>query len=182
MLLTPTNMGKSRGKKRKAHELAANATSSSIQGVNLPPGSMQHLLGLGPDLAGVLAALANAGNISASQIKKARKGLPSFSAAKWTELAPQFGLSGDLAMAQWAQLDSHPKITPVLLPPSFHGTIAEAAWRIEDVYQERIYQDTEETRVRAFDAVCPTIEECFRVLTVHQVPYPNCRIVPRSGC
>ena len=118
---------------------------------------MEHLLGLGPDLADVLEALANARNISASQIKKARMALPSFSAAKWTELAPQFGLSDDLALGPLTQLDSHPKITPVLLPPSFHETIAEAAWRIQDVYQERIFQDREEARVRAFDAVCPTV-------------------------
>ena len=163
-------MGKSRRKKRKADE-AAIATS-----IHLPPGWMQQLLVLGPDLAYILAALANAGNISASQIKKARIG-PSFSAVKWTEVAPQFGLSDDLTTAKF---DSYP-ITPVLLPPSFHETIAEAAWRIQDVYQERISQEREETRIRAFDAVCPTVEECFGVLTLHQVPYPNGRIIPRSG-
>jgi hypothetical protein len=155
-------MGKSRGKKRKANEAAI---ATSIQGVDLPPGWMQQLLVPGPDLAYVLAALANAGNISVSQIKKARKGLPSFSAAKWTEVAPQFGLSDDLTTAKF---DPY-LITPVLLPPSFHETIAEAAWRIQDVYQERISQEREEVRVRAFDAVCPTVEECFRVLMLHQV-------------
>ena len=105
-------MGKSRGKKCKAHEAAI---VTSIQGVDLPLGWMQQLLVLGPDLACVLAALANAGNISASQIKKARRGLPSLSAAKWTEVAPQFGLSDDLAITK---LDSYP-ITPVLLPRLF---------------------------------------------------------------
>jgi hypothetical protein len=138
---------------------------------------MQQLLALGPDLAYVLAALANAGNISDSQIKKARIGLPSFSAEKWTKVAPQFGLP---KVATTVKFDSY-TITPVLLPPSFHDTIAEAAWRIQDVYQERISQEREQARVRAFDAVCPTVEECFRVLTLHQVPYPNCRIIPRSG-
>lgn len=163
-----------RGKKRKADEAVI---ATSIQGVNLPPGWMQQLLVLGPDLAYVLAALANAGNISASQIKKARIGLPSFSAEKWTEVAPQFGLSDDLGSVRF---DPY-LITPVLLPPSFHETVAKAAWRIQDVYQERISQEREEARVRSFDAVCPTVEECFRVLTLHQVPYPNCRIIPRSG-
>ena len=109
-------------KKRKADEAAI---ATSIQGVNLPPGWMQQLLVLGPDLAYVLAALANAGNISASQIKKARISMPSFSAAKWTEVAPQFGLSDDLGSVRF---DSY-LITPVLLPPSFHETVAEAAWR-----------------------------------------------------
>ena len=87
-----------RGKKRKADEAAI---ATSIQGVNLPPGWMQQLLVLGPDLAYVLAALANAGNISASQIKKARISMPSFSAAKWTEVAPQFGLSDDLGSVRF---------------------------------------------------------------------------------
>ena len=166
-------MGKSRGKKRKAHEAAI---ATSIQGVDLPPW-IQQLLVRGPDLAYVLAALATAGNISDSQIKKARKDLPSFSAAKWSEVAPQFGLSDYLTTVQF---DSYP-ITPVLLPPSFHETIAEAAWRIQDVFQERFTQEREEVRIRPFDAVCPTVEECFSVLTLHQVPYPNCRIIPRSG-
>jgi hypothetical protein len=165
-------MGKSRGKKRKANEAAA----TSIQDVDLPDGWMQKLLVLGPDLAYVLAAIANAGQISASQIKKAKIGLPSFSSAKWTELAPQFGLTTDLTTAKFDSFS----ITPVLLPPSFHETTAEAAWRIQDVFQERISQEREEARVRAFDAVCPTVEKCFRVLTLHQVPYPNCRVIPRS--
>jgi hypothetical protein len=133
-------------------------------------------LELGPDLAYVLAALAHTGQISASQIKKARIGLPSFSSAKWTELAPHLGLNPDLTNARF---DSY-SITPVHLPPSFHETTAAAAWRIQDVYQERPAQERGEARVRALDAVCPTVEECFRVLTLHQVPYPNCRIIPRS--
>ena len=72
-------------------------------------------------------------------------------------------------------------ITPVLLPPSFHETTAEAAWRIQDVYQEQISQDRKEVRVRAFDAVCPTVEKCFRVLTLHKVSYPNCRDKPEHS-
>ncbi|KAI0280017.1 hypothetical protein BGY98DRAFT_376860 [Russula aff. rugulosa BPL654] len=81
-------MGKSRGKKRKAHE---SAIATSIQGVDLPPWIQQLL------------------------IKKARKDLPSFSAAKWSEVAPQFGLSDYLTTVQF---DSYP-ITPVLLPRLF---------------------------------------------------------------
>lgn len=158
-------MGKSRGKKRKAHEAAI---ATSIQGA---PGWMQQLLVLGPDgpdLAYVLAALANTGNISPSQIKKARIGLPSFSAAKWTEVAPQFGLSDDLATAKF---DSYP-ITPVLLPPSFHETIAEAAWRIQDVYQERVSQEREEVRVRAFDTYLIPIVGLFQGRVIDKPEHP----------
>lgn len=167
-------MGKSRGKKRKANEAAI---ANSIQDVDLPSGWMQRLLERGPDLALILAALAQAGNVSISQIKQARTGLPPFSAGKWAEVAPQFGLSDDLGSAKF---DSYP-ITPVFLPPSFHESLAEAAWRIQDVYQEPVYQAREEARVRTFDAVCPTVEEWFRVLTLRQVPCPNYRIIPRSG-
>jgi hypothetical protein len=165
-------MGKSKGKKRKANEAAI---TTSIQNVDLPNGWMQKLLALGPDLAYVLASLANAGQITASQIKKASMGLPS-SQAKWSELAPSFDLPVDLTMAQFDSFS----IAPVLLPLSFHETTAEVAWRIQDVYQERLAQDREEARVRVFDAVCPTVVEFFGVFTLHQVHYPNCRIIPRS--
>jgi hypothetical protein len=164
-------MGKSKGKKRKANEAAI---ATSIQDVDLPNGWMQKLLALGPDLAYVLASLANDGQITASQIKKVRIGLPSFSYAKWNELAPNFDLPVDLTMAQFESFS----IAPVLLPPSFHEITAEVAWRIQDVYQERLSR--EEARVRVFDAVCPTVVEFFCVLTLHQVHYPDCRFIPRS--
>ncbi|KAM6491051.1 hypothetical protein JOM56_013290 [Amanita muscaria] len=166
-------MGESRGKKRKSHEAAI----TTLQDIDLPPGWMQQLLELGPDLAYVLAALANAGNISASQIKKARIGLPSFSAAKWTEVAPQFGLSDDLATAKF---DSYP-ITPVLLPPSFHETIAEAAWRIQDVYQERVSQEREEARVRAFDTYLIPIVGLFQGRVIDKPEHPMTSTTYSSG-
>lgn len=137
---------------------------------------MQRLLELGPDLAYVLATLADAGKISASQIKKARIGLPSFSSAKWSELAPNFNLPTDLTMAKF---DSY-SVAPVLLPPSFHETTAEVSWRMQDVYQERLSQDREEARVRVLDAVYPTVKKYFHTLTLHQVHYPDCWIIPRS--
>ena len=170
---TDATMGRSKGQKRKANEAAI---ATSIQDVDLPIGWMQKLLALGPDLAYVLASLANDGQITASQIKKARIGLPSFSCAKWSELAPNFNLPVDLTMARFDSFS----IAPVLLPPSFHETTAEAAWRILDVYQERVSQEREEARVRVFDAVCPTVVEFIPVLMLHQVHYPNCRIIPRS--
>jgi hypothetical protein len=94
---------------------------------------MQKLLALGPNLAYVLASLANDGQITASQIKKARMGLPSFSYAKWSELPPNFDLPVDRTMAQ---IDS-PRLF-MRLPPR---------WHIQDVYQERLSQDREEARV-----------------------------------
>jgi hypothetical protein len=78
---------------------------------------MQKLLALGPNLAYVLASLANDGQITASQIKKARMGLPSFSYATWSELAPNFDLPVDLTMAQ---ID-FPRLF-MRLPPRWGGT------------------------------------------------------------
>ena len=131
---------------------------------------------LGPDLVYVLASLCNDGQITATQIEKARMNLPSFSHAKWSEPAPNFDLPVDLMMARFDSFS----IAPVLLPPSFHKTTVKLAWRIQDVYQRRLSQEREEARIRIFDAVCPTVVEFFRVLTLHQVHYPNCRIDPRS--
>jgi len=137
-------LGKS---KRKANE-------AGFADVDLPNGWEQKLLELGPvDLAYVLASLANDGQITASQIKKARTGLPSFSSsARWTELAPNFDLPADLTTAP---LDSFSIAPVLLLPPSFHETTAGVAWRVQDVYQELLSQEREEARVRVFDAVCP---------------------------
>lgn len=124
----------------------------------------------------ILAALANAGQISASQINKARICHPTSSSAKWTELAPQFGLSTNLMMTRF---DSF-LITSVLLPLSFHETTAKMAWHTQDVYQEQPFQEREGVRLRAFDTVCPTVEECFCMLMLHQVLYSNCCIISRS--
>jgi hypothetical protein len=144
-------MGKSKGKKRKANEAAI---ATSIENLDLPDGWIQKLLALGPDLAYVLGTLANEGRISASQIKKARTSLPSFSPAQWSELAPSFDLPIDLSMVLFGSFS----IDAVLLPPSFHETIAKMAWHIQDVYQERLVQENEAARVRGFDAVWPTLE------------------------
>jgi len=110
-------MGKSR---RKANEAAI---ATCIQGVDLPNGWMQKLLALGPDLAYVLASLASDGQITASQIKKARMGLPSFSYAKWSELAltffPLILRWPDLTPSRLLQFFSHRLFTR--LPPRWHG-------------------------------------------------------------
>ena len=112
---------------------------------------MEELVALGPDLAYVLASLANDGQITAAEIKEARVGLPSLSYTKWSELAPSFNLPNVLNMAQF---DSY-SIAPILLPPSFHETTAEAAWHIQDVYQVQQLED--ELQIRVLDAVCPTL-------------------------
>jgi len=136
-------------------------------------------LELGPDLAYVLAALAYTGQISASQIRKARIGLPSLASAKWTELAPQFGLDTDLMMARF-KFDSF-SITPVLLPPSFHETIAEAAWHIKDVLQEQVSQEREEVRIRAFDTYLIPIVAFFQGRIIDRPKHPMMSTAYYSG-
>jgi hypothetical protein len=151
--------GKSNKKTKTTSELGSKITTS-LKDVDLPTGWRQKLLSLGPDLAFALASLADNGQISNSQFLKARKGLLSFSDAKWRELAPSFNLPIDIDnMASTIHAKGLFKtfsIPPVLLPPSFHEATAEAAWHIQDVYQDRVNQGMEEARVRFFDAVSST--------------------------
>lgn len=156
----------------KIHKSTEARLARCMQNVDLPKGWMEELLALGPNLVYVLASLANDGQITASQIKQTKMGLPSFSYAKWSELAPSLNLPDDLTKARFDSFS----IAPVLLPPSFHETTAKAAWHIQDVYREELYQAT---RIRLFDAVCPTVE-FFHMLTLHEVHCLDCWIIPRS--
>src|ERR1700722_1987701 len=138
-----------KGKKRKAQDAAI---SNSKEQVDLPDGWLEKLVALGPALAHVIGELANRGQISASEIKRATTSLPSFSVAtKWGDLAPGFGLSAEPLISEFEAFSS----PLVHLPPSFHEDILGEAWRIQDVYQERVSQEREEARVRIFDAVQP---------------------------
>ena len=143
----------SKGKKKKVTQ--SDAKIASLQNVDLPNGWIKKFLALGStDLANVLALLANEGKVSFSQLKRAGIGLPSFSSARWSELASSFNLPVDLSMSDLKAEFDHFSISPVLLPPSFHEAIAKAAWHFQDVYQEPLFHEREETHVRFLDAVC----------------------------
>lgn len=60
----------------KTREATVDALSCCIREVDLRKGWMDELLALGPDLVYVLASLANDGQITASEIKKTKMGLP----------------------------------------------------------------------------------------------------------
>ncbi|KAI0286591.1 hypothetical protein BGY98DRAFT_929750 [Russula aff. rugulosa BPL654] len=138
-----SDVAKSRGKVSKANR---TATATSIERVDLPNNWIEKVLALrAPDLANI------------------KGGLPSFSSARWNELAPSLGLPDDLSTAKF---DSY-RIRPVLLPPSFHEATTKAAWRIQDVYQERLAQDREQARIKVFDAAASLI--CQTILW-HQQP------------
>jgi hypothetical protein len=67
-----------------------------IEAVPLDNGLIDGLLQLNRDeLAALLAHVANLTNISTPRFKKARIELPSFSVAKWSGFATQFGLPED---------------------------------------------------------------------------------------
>ena len=76
------------------------------------------------ELAVVLAYVANVANISTTVFKKTRIELPSFSAAKWSDFAKQFGLPQNVS-----RLKLEPFMTPrYRLPPSLHEAVFENAW------------------------------------------------------
>ena len=101
------------------------------------------------ELAKLLGDIANHGKIKTAAISKARISLPSFSGAKWTDLAKQFGFPNTLDNDRFEQV-----VIPIYsLPPSVHELIFKAAWRTQDVYQERQVQRREAARVRIMDPV-----------------------------
>jgi hypothetical protein len=138
-----------------------------IASVDLPEGWVETLLE-DENLGALLAELANRGGISNSAFKKARMGLPSFSDAKWADIAPEFGLHPDTAILQLPSFT-----TPVyLLPPSFHVETYISAWNTLDVYREVEQQTREEARVRILDPVCLLYIFCMAgSLTEHRIVY-----------
>lgn len=97
----------------------------------------------------LLGDLANKAHISGAAIKRARTGLPSFSTAKWAALAPGLGLNKKV---EWLRLDEF-AIPVYFLPPSFHESVFERAWRTQDVYQERYSQGIDAARIRMLEPV-----------------------------
>jgi hypothetical protein len=123
-----------------------------VEYINLDKGLVAGLLDLDKDeLAAVLADVANKGSISNASFKRARIDRPSFSDAKWSELAPQLGLP-----VHNMESDDFPKFsTPrYRQPPSFQKAMFENGWRSQDVYRETVEKTTEEAIVRVLDAVC----------------------------
>ena len=122
-----------KGKNQKFNK-AEIATSESSKDIELPKGWLQKLLAR-PDLVNIIVVLANRWDISSSQIKKARSAQPPFSSTQWDGITlgitstGSFDLFGNLSLAELDQLDWF-SIDAVLLPPSFHVTIAKATWCI----------------------------------------------------
>ena len=124
---------------------------SLVDSVPLDKGLVDGLQQLYRDeLAALLVHVANVANISTAAFKKTRIELPSFSVAKWSDFAGQFGLAQNIL-----QLKLEPFTTPrYRLPLSLHETMFENAWRWQDVYREKVDYTKEESRVRILNPVC----------------------------
>jgi hypothetical protein len=133
--------------KRKAGGMTLDEV---LESENLDERLLNKLMEIEPEnLALILGHIANRSNLTNAQFKKARTAVPSFSKAKWNLFAEQFSLPESAE-----SLKLEPFNTPFYcLPPSFHEPIFEAAWRVQDVYRERM-QQKEEARVRILDPVC----------------------------
>ncbi|KAF8694520.1 hypothetical protein AX14_002040 [Amanita brunnescens Koide BX004] len=126
-----------------------------------------------PDWMQKLLALANNGQtITVSQIQKASI------SSKWSELAPQFDIFVDLTMARFDSFS----IAPVLLPPSFHETTAEAAWRMQDVFQEQLSQNREKARLRTFEPYILPIVGLFQGRIIDRPEHTIRLTAYSSGC
>jgi hypothetical protein len=93
-----------------------------------------------------IADLAARAKITAAAIKKAKVALTSFSHA---QLAESLGLPED---ASALDLESF-QIPKYRLPPSFHETMFENAWRCRDVYREKVDHQREEASIRLCEPV-----------------------------
>lgn len=118
---------------------------------NMDRGLIAGLLELDRDkLTTLLARIASEAKIPTAAFKKARIELSSFSADKWFEFAPQFGLPPKI---EYVKLETF--TTPkYYLPPSLHETMFENAWRWQDVYREKVDQTREGVGIRILDPVC----------------------------
>ena len=167
-----------KGKANKKQKVATTPEEVAAS-VNLEEGWLDKFLELPPDdLAKLLADIANHGKVKTAAFKKARTSLPSFSSVKWIDFAEKFGLHNRLENNKFEQV-----ITPkYCLPPSIHEIMFEAAWRTQDVYQERQVQRREAARVRIMDPVCLQSHLLyFFDLKICPVPCSDHRAISRSS-
>jgi hypothetical protein len=88
--------------------------------------------------------------VSLGDIKSFQQSPPSFSGAKWEDVANKFNLKADGGVSQLDQFT----VKSAALPPSFHKTTMISSVKHTDVYQERDFHEREAARVRLMEAVC----------------------------
>lgn len=120
--------------KRKYYDITPEDLAEEF---NADKGLIDGLLEFNLDeLATLFGHVANVTKMPTATFKKARTQLPSFSTAKWSKFAPQFGLSPNID-----RVTLDPFITPkYCLPPSLHEEMFENAWHSQDVYREKVEQ------------------------------------------
>ena len=106
------------------------------------------------------------GGLTIPDLQAYSQTVPSFSKARWENIAPQFGLAADKGMTQ-LELFTVPRAS---LPPSFHREVMKNSALWLDVYQETESHNQEAARVRLMDAV--------RVHAPHGERYLNCLYIP----
>ena len=104
----------------------------------------------GDELAALLGELANLAGLRTSAFKKARVDLTSFSKAKWSDFASDYGFSEYTSILNF-EIHTTPRYR---LPPSLHETMLQNAWRWQDVYRESMFQEREAGKVRLLEPVC----------------------------
>ncbi|KAF9519288.1 hypothetical protein BS47DRAFT_1288727 [Hydnum rufescens UP504] len=110
------------------------------------------------ELTALLADLANSANIPTSALQKPTPNLPSFSTAKWSEVARGFGMQ---SVASRATLE-HFQTPKYYLLLSLHEAMFKDAWRWHDVYRERPEQTREAARVRLLEPYIVPIISLFQ--------------------
>lgn len=119
-----------------------------IASMNLDRGLLAAFKELPEDeLAALLGELANRARLSTSAFKKARLDFTSFSQAKWSNFARQYGLR-ELTSTLTLGTFTTPRYR---LPPSLHDTMLQNAWRWQDVYRESMFQEREAGKVRLLE-------------------------------
>lgn len=131
-----------------------------VSRIKLPPGWID-LVTNDPDVTLLLAHMAEQAGVTERDLKKTRRMLPSFSQAKWKEVALEFGLPPDLS-EHALKLERH---SPPMcyLPPAFHKELFQGGWRVMDVYKEKHHQSREAARVKLLETVS-SIFSRFRVI------------------
>ena len=133
---------------KRSHDIDVDYVLASM---NLDKGLRAAVLELTKDeLAALLGDLANHASLPTSAFKKARVDLPSFSKAKWSDFALEYGLP-QVTSSLSLETFTTPKYR---LPPSLHETMLQNAWRWQDVYRETMFQEREARKVRLLEPVC----------------------------
>ncbi|KAF8073302.1 hypothetical protein FPV67DRAFT_739572 [Lyophyllum atratum] len=148
------------------------------KGFNLEKGQLDSLSQL--DDAGTIALIAHLADVKGFTDRDFKKvglpNLPSFSAAKWSDLGPQLGLPANAELLMLADF-----VTPKFcLPSSFHQATFENAWRWQDVYREWSDQATEAPKMRIFE---PYIVPIIALFQGRVIDLPEQRMGPnRYSC